>query len=342
MPAVGGGENSHHGLTQAAWAVTFTRMAKKLRKSDDFDSPWKGTLQLLLQAFLEFFFADIAADIDWSRGYESLDKELQKIARRAKVGKLLADKLFKVWLDDGREHWLLVHIEIQSEYDKDFEERMFRYNIAAYQMYNRQVVSLAALCDDRLDWRPTTFRYGRWDCKTEVVFRIAKLLDYETNVTSLESNDNPMAAVVLADRMTRETRHDPANRKLWKLRIVKGLYRQSWSKEKIIQLFLVIDWMMELPDELRLGFESELTAIKEEKTVEYISSIERSGIEKGRNEALVVTLETIEMVLDARFGPSGAKLMPKVKRLGGLSELRKFVRLLKKADSLAEVREYFD
>jgi hypothetical protein len=100
--------------------------------------------------------------------------------------------------------------------------------------------------------------------------------------------------------------------------------------------------MMELPDELRLRFESELAATKEEKTVEYISSIERSGIEKGRNEALVVTLETIEMVLDARFGPSGAKLMPKVRRLGGLSELRKFVRLLKKADSLAEVREYFE
>ena len=110
-------------------------MAKKPLTPDEYDSPyWKSTLQLFLQAFLEFFFADIAADIDWTRGYQLLDKELAKIARRAKIGKILADKLFKVWLKGGREHWLLVHIEVQSEYDKDFAERMFRYNIAAYQM----------------------------------------------------------------------------------------------------------------------------------------------------------------------------------------------------------------
>jgi hypothetical protein len=38
-------------------------MAKKPRRTEEYDSPWKGTLQLFLQAFLEFFFADIADDI---------------------------------------------------------------------------------------------------------------------------------------------------------------------------------------------------------------------------------------------------------------------------------------
>jgi hypothetical protein len=119
-----------------------------MRTRDDFDSPWKEALQRYLPFFLAFFFPDIHADIDWSRGYESLDKEFQKIARRAKRGKRIADKLFKVWLKDGSEQLLLVHIEIQGTYEKDFPGRMFDYNSGARQMYNTEVVSLAVLCDD--------------------------------------------------------------------------------------------------------------------------------------------------------------------------------------------------
>jgi hypothetical protein len=94
---------------------------------------------------LPIFFPHIHAEIDWSRGYESLDKEFQQIIRRAKVGKGLADKLFKVWLRDGSECWLLIHVEIQGSYEKRFPERMFRYNVAAYAVYNQEVISLAVL-----------------------------------------------------------------------------------------------------------------------------------------------------------------------------------------------------
>src|SRR5882724_2693891 len=121
-------------------------MARRTR-TDDFDSPWKDALQRYLRQFLEFFFPAIAADIDWQRGYEGLDKEFQQIVRRAKVGKGLADKLFKVWLRDGREHWLLIHVEVQGAVEEAFAERMFRYNLAAYALYNREVVSIAVLCD---------------------------------------------------------------------------------------------------------------------------------------------------------------------------------------------------
>ena len=54
-------------------------MAKRSKSRDDYDSPWKEALQAYLPFFLAFFFADIHEDIDWSRGYESLDKEFQQI-----------------------------------------------------------------------------------------------------------------------------------------------------------------------------------------------------------------------------------------------------------------------
>ncbi|NJM11632.1 MAG: hypothetical protein HC889_06900 [Synechococcaceae cyanobacterium SM1_2_3] len=43
---------------------------------DDYDSPWKTLLERYFPAFLEWFFPAVAADIDWKRGHEFLDKEL--------------------------------------------------------------------------------------------------------------------------------------------------------------------------------------------------------------------------------------------------------------------------
>ena len=64
---------------------------------DDYDSPWKEILELYFAEFMAFFFPKAHADIDWSRGYESLDAELQQIVRDAELGKRWADKLMKVY-----------------------------------------------------------------------------------------------------------------------------------------------------------------------------------------------------------------------------------------------------
>ena len=50
----------------------------------------------------------IHADIDWKRGYESLDTEFQQLIQEAQVGKRLADKLFKVWLKNGKNYQQII------------------------------------------------------------------------------------------------------------------------------------------------------------------------------------------------------------------------------------------
>ncbi|MFN3335574.1 MAG: hypothetical protein ACK47M_24010 [Caldilinea sp.] len=64
----------------------------------DFDSPWKDNLDLLFAEFMAFFFPDAYVAIDWSRGHEYLDKELQKITADADTGRRTVDKLVKVYL----------------------------------------------------------------------------------------------------------------------------------------------------------------------------------------------------------------------------------------------------
>ncbi len=123
----------------------------------DYDSPWKEVLDLYFQAFIAFFFPRIHAAIDWSRGHEALDKEFQQIMRDAELGGRVADKLVKVWLKGGQEVWVLIHVEVQSQEEKDFGERMYVYNYRTFDRYNRRVVSLAVLADERPGWRPDQF-----------------------------------------------------------------------------------------------------------------------------------------------------------------------------------------
>jgi hypothetical protein len=66
---------------------------------DDYDSPWKEALDGYFPEFLALLFPVIHAEIDWSRGFEFLDKELQQVVRDAELGRRYADKLVKVYTE---------------------------------------------------------------------------------------------------------------------------------------------------------------------------------------------------------------------------------------------------
>ena len=73
----------------------------------DYDSPWKEILDLYFAEFMAFFFPEAYADIDWERGYEFLDQELQQVVRDAETGGKRVDKLARVWRKNGEEVWVL-------------------------------------------------------------------------------------------------------------------------------------------------------------------------------------------------------------------------------------------
>lgn len=66
------------------------------------DSAWKDVLEPLFPQFLEFFFPDIYQDVDFTKGFEFLDKELQQILKRSKSGKRIVDKLVKIFLKTAK------------------------------------------------------------------------------------------------------------------------------------------------------------------------------------------------------------------------------------------------
>ncbi|MGA9382245.1 MAG: Rpn family recombination-promoting nuclease/putative transposase [Phormidium sp.] len=145
----------------------------------EIDTPWKDILQLYFEEFILFFFPTAHGEIDWARAPEFLDKELQQVVRDAELGRRLADKLVKIYLRNGEEAWVLIHVEVQSQEETDFAERMFTYHYRIYDRYKRSVASLAVLGDDRSNWRPNQFGYQLFGCEINFQFPVVKLLDYQ-------------------------------------------------------------------------------------------------------------------------------------------------------------------
>ncbi len=299
---------------------------------DDYDSPWKEALDYYLPAFLLLLYPHIHADIDWSRGYEALDKELQKVAPKAERGRRYVDKLFKVWLKDGAEAYVLIHVEVQLKPEKQFPHRMFVYNRRIGEGYNREVVSLAVLADDDPAWRPDHYEEGRWGCRASLDFLPTKLLDFAGREAELEADKNPFAKVVLAHLKARQTRRDPDERRAWKFRLVRGLYERGFKAEDVRKLFRLIDWLMELPPAVDDLFWQDVESYKESRRMPFITTPERMGIKKGQ-------LRSIESILRGKFGDNGLLLMEEVRLLNDTEKYDAFVQAVATAESLEDVRK---
>jgi hypothetical protein len=225
----------------------------------DFDNPWKEALDQALEPFTALFFPAAHAEIDWSRGYDLLDKELRQAIPGTSVGPRVVDFLAKVWRRrTGKEEWLLVHVEVQATADTEFAERMYTYHHRLYDLYRRPVASFAVLADDRPGWRPSSFTYAVWGCELTFRYPVAKLSDLEGERSFLEADDNPFATVVLAHLDTRATEADWTRRRDRKLALIRRLYERGMTADWVRLLFKVVDWMMTLTDELEGEFWAQL------------------------------------------------------------------------------------
>jgi predicted transposase YdaD len=62
----------------------------------------------------------------------------------------------------------------------------------------------------------------------------------------------------------------------------KLLYERNWDKQRIIDLFGVIDWLMQLPTDLEQRLLHEVYTLERNVSMPYVTSAERFGIEKGQ------------------------------------------------------------
>ena len=259
--------------------------------NDQYDSPWKRAVENYFSEFMEFYFPDAHAEIDWSKEHVFLDQELQAVVQDAELGKRFVDKLVRVNVLNGDEKWIYVHVEVQGTKQAEFAERMFVYNYRIFDRYKRPVASLAVLADKHKQWKPTSYSFSVLGCKLSFEFPVAKLTDYEKRLDELLVSDNAFGWITAAHILTQKTRKQHQERYEAKLRLVRILYQHRWDKQRIIDLLYIADWLMQLPEWLNSRVWQELETIEEKENMEYITSIERIGMVKGQYNLLKRQLE---------------------------------------------------
>ncbi len=275
--------------------------------ADDYDSPWKEAIERCFAAFLAFYFPEVHAQIDWSQPVEFLEQELRSVLQGSEPDKCVVDKLVRVTRLGGQHEWVVVHLEIQGQQQAAFAERMFVYHYRLYERYRQPLASLAVLADDSVNWRPESFAYEVFGCQLGLRFPVAKLLDWSGSDARLADSRNPFAIITRAHLATRDTRNDPDAREQAKVGLVRDLFRMGLDRRRVAELFRVIDWMLRLPKERELQFMKNLTNVKEDTAMRYLSSIERFAMEEGMQQGLTQGLlqgqaKALLRLMTSRFG----------------------------------------
>ncbi|MEQ9486462.1 hypothetical protein [Coleofasciculus sp. F4-SAH-05] len=130
----------------------------------------------------------------------------------------------------------------------------------------------------------------------------------------LASSQNPLAAIVQAHLSAQVAGKDVGVGYESKLSLIKSLYERGYGREDIVQLFRLIDWFIALPKREEDRLWQEIQTLEEERKMPYITSVERIGIRKGQQGAII-------RILEVRFKNIPQKLREAIGKIEALEVL---------------------
>ncbi|HBY20211.1 MAG TPA: hypothetical protein DEG71_04250, partial [Clostridiales bacterium] len=219
-------------------------MAKTIGYSPD--ELWKAIIEDLFDEFLEYFMPELYEQIDFTKGYIFLEQELKKLFRESKNKKRITDKLVKVYLKNGDEKWILIHIEIQGYNDDEFTRRMFKYFYRIYDKYEKDINAIAIFTDDKKDYKPDKYEYKFLGTKVTYEYNTYKIL--EQTEEKLLQDKNLFALVILAGLYSIKCEKIKEQKYKFKLNLIRLLRQRKYTNEKIQIIFDFIEGIIRLPE----------------------------------------------------------------------------------------------
>ena len=101
-------------------------------------------------------------------------------------------------------------------------------------------------------------------------------------------------------------------RKLLKWELTRRLYERGYGKKDVLEIFRLIDWLMVLPESLKVAFREQLMQYEQDKAMPYLTSIEVLALEEGRQEG---QCRIVQRQLERRWGSLSSAVEQRLRAL---------------------------
>jgi hypothetical protein len=262
------------------------------------DALWKTIFPEFVMQALWYFKPELAQMIDPQHKLEFLSQELQDL--EPSQPPKYVDFLIKARLLDGREPYILIHIEIQGYKDPDFAERMYIYYHRIRNKYpQKKIWALAILTDTDINYAPVEYVDEFFDLSLRYKYPIFKLM--QKSLQELEKEGNVFSIIMQVARLALERRK---SKEAWKLQWLKQLrqklenYSFPEPQQKTYLLYFLIYYIKfrnpSFQEELK---QIVINQLKEEDMAiietldkgmvkQYYLAGKRKGKEEGRKEGM--------------------------------------------------------
>jgi len=306
----------------------------------DHDRLFKELLATFFQDFIELFFPQVAAVIDFGH-IKFLQQEVftdVTAGEKRKVDLLVETKLRGEYADE--DGLIIIHPESQATRQPEFPERLFVYFSRLYEKYRRRIVPIAIFSYDGYPRVTEPDEFSVTLPFLDVLhFRYYSLELRKLQWREYASRDNPVAAALLSKMHYNEK--ECVQVKLEVYRMIARLQLDP-AREQLISGFFETYMQLTEPEEQQLRQElHKLEPHEEEWIMRIMTSYERKGWIEGEKAGEVKgKIEMLCKYVTACFPESASELqgqLQQIKEAAILEHLSETVFHVKRPEQLREL-----
>ena len=283
----------------------------------DLDALWKEFITDFLEDSIAMLNVELFKAVDWTIPPHYLEQELLNALKgkyKIKDKRKFTDKLIKLRLKSGKDHYVLLHAEAQHEPEDLFNKRMYIYRSLIFLRYDVEDITAIALFTGAAP-KPEQLEYHHIIFGTELYYRFNSYIIAEQDEAQLLVSDNPFAIAVLAAMYVLQTKNDAVKRFSFKRNLFVLAQKKKISKEKLLKLLIFVRDFIELPNSLENEF----------------AAAEFSNVLK--NDTMFVMTEGKRMVVDVLLQNNyGTTLKEVARNARAAKKLQKLQKLQKEAE----------
>ena len=208
-------------------------------------------------------------------------------------GTRVVDKLVKVYQKDGKEQWMLLHVEVQGTSKKDFSRRMFEYYYRLVERYHQPVAAVVIFTGRDGRTLPQVFEAQCLWTKVRYDYKTLFISDYSE--TALALNNNPFACILMIAKEIQSRKKKPSSNdeqallehKLMIVRLVKERL-PVWGEKKAAAVLTFLNNYVSFKksETNRIFMEQTDVIIGKKNTMGIIEALAEYKAEEAREKAL--------------------------------------------------------